>query len=382
MLAADIRGQGSGVEWISTKGAEVYFACETCTCGEVALSLRVYHAGMGETRSVAEGIAVRPTDVCTYFDFPEETLIVMADAGSDAVVCKVGKGAGRETARVRLRFFGNLLGCIALDESRLLFFTEENTAHRRLFQKYRELTGFSHIVFLYDMEEQRYYYLKDPRICGLSAEQLITYDLNGQRQVLILQTYGSEAEKRYCFQNRKYMGKEARDDIWVCPLIDFVVSVKSGEAHLPLEPVMGTDTCGMVRYAGMDAEKLYFLATYFPTEDQRICTVDKNTRAVTVALALKGEGSDTQYFVDRTEARVYCIRDRGDVYDVKGVLNTAVRLSYPRELGRMLACVGDRYVVTQVHDGKGGFYICDSVTAVSERRMCRFSVQGGILVLY
>lgn len=378
----DIRGQGSGVEWISTAGAEVYFSCECCTRADVSLSLRIYHAETGAIRTVAEGIAIRPADLCSYFDFPEETLLVMANAGSDAIVTRIHKETGTESARAHLRFFGDLYGCVALDESRLLLITEENREHRKVFEKYRELTGFSRILTLYDMEEQRYYYIKDPRLCGLSAEQFRTYDLNGQRQLLVLQTYGSEAEKWYCYRNRNYMGEEVRDDIWVCPLIDFIVSVKSGEAHLPLEPVMGSGMQGMVRYAGMDAGTLYFRAKHFPTGDQRICTVDKNTREVAAVLELNGEAEDVQYFIDTDMARVYCIRDHGDVYEVEGLLNTDARFSYPRELGEILACIDGRYVVTRVKDGKGGFYVCDTVTSVSERRFCRFSVHDGTLVLY
>ena len=382
MRTADIRGQGAGVEWISTDGAEVYFSSETRTSAGVSLSLQVYQAETGEVRTVASGIAIPPEDVCTFFDFPEETVLVMSGGESEAVVSRVSKESGAETARAHLQFFGNLYGCLALDETRLLLITEENEAHRKVFQKYRELTGFSRILFLYDMKDQQYYYLKDPRLCGLCAEQFRIYDLNGQRQLLILQTYGSESEKRYCYRNRKYMEEEIRDDIWICPLIDFVISVKSGEAHLPLEPVMGSGTNGMLRYAGIDAASLYFRATYFPTGDQRICAVDKTTREVTALLELNGEAEAVRYLVDADTARVYCIRDRGDVYEVEGLLNTGDCFSYPRELGTMLACVDGRYIVTQVEDGKGGFYLCDTVTSVSERRFCRFSVQDGTLVLY
>lgn len=71
------------------------------------------------------------------------------------------------------------------------------------------------------------------------------------------------------------------------PLLDFIVSVKAGEAQTPLELIMRAGTAGLLRYVGMDGGSLYFRAKYYPDNDQRICAYNKLTGQKTVVLAPK-----------------------------------------------------------------------------------------------
>ena len=403
MTVVDIRNivTDSSVELISISPATIYYAEEKNEEGHRSLFILEYNRETQRERIVANYFLTNPAFVQHYFDFPDRILIVMENGGSTVWLLSLDKKTGEETALEEIHFVGGYFGCKALDEEHVIFYTQENQRHQEFFREYRRATGFSKVACLYDLNEHRYTYIRDRRICGLTPDDLIPYRSGGQTQLLILQPYGSEEEKEHCYQERRWLGDGIRDSVWLCPLKAFLEGVQSGAGVLPLKQLLSAGTDGLLRFAGMDEYNLYFRAKYFPTNDQRICAVSKGTnrKAVVADLNLREHEAPASYYIDTQAAQVFRVEELEDGYHITGTLNSAVDAYYSKELGDFVACIQDRFIVAryvmsdqddnQVNDPVGDqseaytFYsVFDSKTGRQQSYECQCQVKGNTVVLY
>lgn len=367
----------------------IYYAEEKKEEGHNNLFLLEYNRDTRRERIITNYFLSNPTFVQHFFSFPEEIIIVLESGESEAWILRVDKRTGEEKNLAKLNFIGSFADCKALDESHVIVYTVENDRHQRMFQEYKKLTGFARVAYLYDLNDEAYFYIRDPRICNLDAADLIPYDINGEMQLLVLQPNGGEEEKEDAYRNIRWVGDNINDNIWLCPLFDFIVSVKAGEEQVPLELILSAGTCGLVRFAGIDEENLYFRAKYFPTGDQRLCAWDKLTckKAVAAELNLGEDEKSAQFSIDMNCGRAYRITDMDDEFQVDGVLNSDVHATYSKELGDFVACVEDRFVIARyvLADENDSFEfnsIYDAQTGKQQSYECRCIVSGGTVVLY
>lgn len=367
----------------------IYYAEEKTEEGHNNLFLLEYNRDTRRERIITNYFLSSPTFVRHFFSFAEDILIVLESGDSEAWILRIDKYTGEERNLAKLSFVGNFSDCKALDESHIVIYTTENEKHKRMFEEYKKLTGYARVAYLYDLDDEAYFYIRDPRICGLSSENLIPYEIDGVPQLLVLQPHGSEEEKENCYRNRRWLGDDINDNIWQCPLFDFIVSVKAGEEHIPLELILSAGTLGLVRFAGMDDENLYFRAKYFPTGDQRLCACNKLTGKKSVVAELNlapGEKAAT-FSIDMESARAYRITEGEDEYEVEGVLNSALHAKYSKELGEFIACVDDRFIVARyiLSDENDSFEfhsIYDVQTGTQKSYEGRCAVKDGTVVLY
>lgn len=367
----------------------IYYAEEKREEGHNSLFLLEYNRDTRRERVVSTYFLSDSTFVQHFFSFPGDILILMESGEDEAWIARVDKHTGEEKSLAKLSFIGSFSDCVALDESHVILYTAENEKHRRLFREYKKLTGFSRVAYLYDLDQGAYYYIRDPRICGASGGNLIPCEAGGQKQLLVLQPHGDEAEKEKCYRNLRWLGDNVNDNVWLCPLFDVIVSLKAGEERAPLELILSAGTKGLVRYAGADAEALYFRAKYFPTGDQRLIAFRKESGRKTVAAALNldKEETDASFSIDPDGCRAYKITRSGDSVSVDGVLNSAVHAKFSKELGKFVTCVEDRfliarYVLADETDSFEFHSIYDVQTGMQKSYECRCTVKGGTVVLY
>lgn len=391
MKVVDLRNLfiSSNVSLIEIGDEKIYYAEEKLEEGHNSLFLLEYNRVTRRERIIANYFLTDPAYVQHFFSFPEEIVIVMECGESAAWILRVDKFTGEEKNMAKLNFIGAFAECRALDESHVILYTAANERHRQLFREYKKLTGFSRVAYLYDLDEGRYYYARDPRVCNADSGSLITYDVSGERQLLLLQPHGSEEEKRKCFRDMRWLGDNVNDNVWLCPLLDFVVSVKAGEERVPLELILSAGTSGLVRYVGMDRDSLYFRAQYYPTGDQRLCAFDKQTGRKTVAatLTLGEDENDAIFSIDPQDGRAYRVTEGDGFCEVKGVLNSGVQARYPGDLGKFVTCVDDRFIIARyvLTDGKDSFEfnsVYDAKTGTQKSYECRCAVRDGTVVLY
>ena len=327
----------------------IYYAEEKNEEGHNSLFLLEYNRITKRERILANYILDRPAFVPHFFSFPDVIFMVLEDGSSHIELLSIDKITGEERSAVMLNLVGNFSECAALDENHVILFTEEDETHAELFSEYRRLTGFARVALLFDLEEESYYYLRDPRICNASANDLVTYSLEDDRQLLVLQPHGDEKEKWNCYRNRRWLGDHVNDHVWLCPLFDFIVSAKSGEKRVPLELILSAGTDGLVRYAGMNEEEIYFRVKHFPSNDQRLCAVNKRTgkRQIVAQLNLRSNELDGYFSIDTEDGRAYKIVDQGDCFVATGVLHSNLHAPYSKELGDFITCVEDRFIIAK-----------------------------------
>lgn len=149
----------------------------------------------------------------------------------------------------------------------------------------------------------------------------------------------------------------------------------------------GTD--GLLRYAGMDGQNLYFRARHFPSEDQRICMVNRDTfeKGVAVMLNLLEQDEPSDFLIDTAGGQVYRLTRHGEQCEIEGVLNSKVKGSYTTDLGDFIACVEDRFLIARyvLSDESDSFefnFIFDLLTREKQSFESRCAVQKNTVVLY
>jgi hypothetical protein len=367
----------------------IYYAEEKKEEGHNNLFILEYNRVTRRERIVTNYFLSNPAFVQHFFSFPEDIVIVMESSGSETWILRIDKRTGAEKNLAKLNLVGSFADCCVLDESHVMLYTTENEQDRELFQEYQKLTGSGKIAYLYDLDEEKYFYVRDPRVCSANSTGFIPYDYNGEKQLLILQPNGSELQKENSFRNRRWIGDNINDSVWLCPLFDFLVSVKTGEERIPLELILSAGTCGLVRFAGMDEANLYFRAKYFPTGDQRLCAYSKETgkKMVMAELNLGENEKPASFSIDVFGGRAYRITENEDDYQIDGVMNSTVHATYSKELGDFVACVDDRFIIARyiLADEKDSFEfnsIYDIQTGNQKSYECSCAVQGGTVVIY
>lgn len=376
------------VKLIEISETTIYYAEQKTEEGHDSLFLLEYDRITQTERIVANYILSNPAYQRHYFAFEQEIILVMDKGDSQAWILRIEKETGREKNLAQIHFIGDLADCKALDPDHILFFTVPNQEHQQLFEDYQSLTGFPQIAYLYDLQTETYYYLKDPRFCHATSSQILSYQHQDEPWLLLMLPFGTEAEKESFYENRASFEHEISDHVWTCSLSEFLEKAAAGsEMDMTLLFRSGTD--GLLRYAGMDEKNLYFRARHFPSEDQRICTVDQDTwhKDVAVMLNLQENEEPADFLIDTTNAQVYRVSQRDDQYQIRGVLNSKVEGAYTADLGDFVACVEDRfliarYVLSDDHDSFEFNFIVDVLTQEKKSYESRCAVQKDTVVLY
>lgn len=385
----DIRNlvTASSVELIRVSDTNICYAEEKNEEGHNSLFLLSYDRLTRRETIIANYFLTDPSYVQHYTLMGQDLIIVMENGGSVIWVLRLDVETGEEKNLEEIHLIGSFAGSVVLSRSQLLLFTGENEAHKSLFDDYQSLTGLSQVVYLYDIDQHRYVYVRDPRICALHPDQISLFVSGGESQLLIQDTYGSEQEKETCYQDRRWLGNRICDRIWACPLSSFLTAAEKQEEYLPLVHLFGTDTNAMIRLCGEDARYLYFRAVYFPRDDERIVAVEKETGERSIAAVLRRDDETSFTFFERNTGRAYRLQEGRRTYQITGVLNSHVKAEYSRDLGRPIGCAEDRYLVAKyvMSDEKDSFVfhsIFDCETGDQQSYECRAAVKDDTIILY
>lgn len=111
---------------------------------------------------IANYFLTDPSYVQHYTLMGQDLIIVMENGGSVIWVLRLDVETGEEKNLEEIHLIGSFAGSVVLSRSQLLLFTGENEAHKSLFDDYQSLTGLSQVVYLYDIDQHRYVYVRDP----------------------------------------------------------------------------------------------------------------------------------------------------------------------------------------------------------------------------
>ena len=110
----------------------IYYAEEKNEEGHNSLFLLEYNRITRRERILANYILDRPAFVPHFFSFSDVILLLLEDGSSNVELLSIDKITGEERHAVVLSLVGNFSECAALDESRIILFTEEDDTHAEL----------------------------------------------------------------------------------------------------------------------------------------------------------------------------------------------------------------------------------------------------------
>ena len=329
---------------IEISGEHIYYAEEKNMEGHQNLFLLAYNREEHSERVLADYRVTRPDYVMHYFPFEDHILVVMEDGGSEAWLLKLDKHTGKEQRLVQAHFAGSFVDCCALDADHVVLYAKASRRDASLFREYRRHTGFTQAACLYDLEKDCCWSIQDPRICA--GARLLPFSGGGERKLLVTQPYGTEEEKRKAYRDRRWVGEHIEDRVWLCTVDEFTEAVEQERPAAPMVRILQSGTDGMVRFAGEDSDSLYFRALYFPTDDQHILSVSKHTgkKQDAAQLNLSPEEADARFLSDNGHFLKLTATENDKVH-VKGILNSTIDATYSRELGELISCMDDRYLI-------------------------------------
>lgn len=371
---------------VEISGEHLYYTKEKSMENRQYLSLLDYNWAEQKRRVLADYQVTKPDYMMHYFPCKEAFLIVIENRGSEAWILKIDRYTGKELCLAQAKFAGNFMDCCALDADHVVFYSQASQRDASLFREYRRQTGYRQAVYLYDLQKDSCWSVQDSRIC--SGACLLPFVGGGEQKLLITKAFGSEEEKRKAFRNRRWVGEHIEDCVWTCTLQDFTEAVEQERPEIQMSCILRAGTEGMVRFAGEDCDNLYFRALYFPAEDQHILSVSKHTgvkKDVAPLNLLPGE-TEVQFVADSGRFWKLTAGNAGTIH-VQGIVNSTIDASYDGELGSLIACLEDRYLILRdvMSDEKDSFVfssICDTKTGKVQELEGNCAVKGNIMVLF
>ena len=293
--------------------------------------------------------------------------------------------------RTQLHCIGGFAGSKSLDERHILIYTQSDGECADLFKEYQKVTGCNRVAYLYDIEKEEKFFIKNLRLCRRQEEDFLLFSTQEGGQVLLLEPYGDEELKQRCYRNARWIHADIRDSLWILPVEELIEGIQKGEEDFRRRPIMTADVNGMVRFTGMDSRSIYFKAKHFPTGGERICSYDKEDGTIEVLTDLEQPGEENwRYYFEKNGAKVYRLEEKeDDTVVVTGIVNSNIQTKYEKKLGELVSCVEDRFLITKKtvtddneHDDFEYYTIYDTVKNTEDSFECKGSVWGDTLVLY
>lgn len=393
MVVVDIRNFFivRNVELIEATDDFIYYAEEKNEEGHNNLFLLEYNRKSGVERLITNYSLDDPTFVQHIFSVNEHILIIMENGSNSVWIIAVDKNSGEETSRNQIHCIGRFFDCKVLDQFHVLIYTVETEESVDIFRGYKEITGSTCIVYMYDLENNKKYFVKNNLIGKIMADGLKVFDNHSGRQLILLDQYGDASLKEKCYNESRWISIDIKDNVWTCSLEDFINGVKSQSDKINLKNIFTAGIDGMARFISMDDNYVYFRVHHFPTGSEKICCYDKNSSDISTVCELDklDTNSNEYYHIDSNAAKIYKIKNNGDYTDIVGILNSNINASYESRFGSLLGCVENRFIICkkEMYDSSEGYRyeyitIYDSELSTEETFDCKCSIKNNTVILY
>lgn len=390
MIVVDIRNffEERNVELIEVNNDFIYYSEEKSQEGHNNLFLLEYNRVTKRERIIVNYSLDDLSFNQHMFSFPDSIILLLENGTNIIWIFKIDKQTGEETVRLKSDCVGAFDGCTALDENNIIIYSKASENTQKIFSEYEKATGCSHIACLYNIENDKRFFIRDSRIYKVPADYISSFVYEDKYYVLILGPYGDESLKEKCYKNSRWINTNVCDYIWICPLDTLVDDIINERKEVNLKTIIKASTEGMARFCGMDDEFIYFRAGNFKTLDDYICSYSKSEGKIDVLTSLTYD-QECYYHIDMTEAKVYRIMEKDSRIKVQGIVNSEVSGSYAMSLGEFIGCIDDRYLIvrksTNFDDSDDVVEytsIFDTENLTEENFECKCCIKNNTLVLY
>lgn len=389
MTVIDIRNVFSDrrIELFEVNSSFIYYAEEKTEGVQSELFLLEYNRQTRRERLITNYTLEDPTFIQHIFSFEKTILLVLENGTNSLWVIEIDKRSGLEQSRRKIICTGKYYDCKALDANNLVINTVADEESKEFFKKYKELTHCDKLSYIYDIEQNKKFFIKCPIISKVGCDNLVTLNNGENTKLVIMDPFGDEATKEHYYKEQRWISADIRDNIWICDLGQALSELKSGSEEITVKCLASADIRGMIRFVALDNSYLYFKATHFKSKIEKICAYNKESGELTTVAEMPAcENDNESYFTEKRTGNTYKLVSDGEKISVQG-LNSPVDTSYSKTLGDFVACVENRFIITKkfVEGEKESFnlyYIYDTKTDTSESYECHCDVYGGTLILY
>lgn len=392
MTVVDIRNifSNRNIELFDINSSYIYYAEEKNEEGHNNLFILEYNRATRRERLVTNYSLEDPTFVEHIFAFDKTIALVLENGTNSMWLIEIDKQSGIELNRRKVVCTGLFNGCMALDSEHLLIYMAPDEENAEMFKKYKELTGCDFFCYLYNLKTNKKYFVKSPLIAKLGCENIKPLDVHGEKYLVLLAPFASEEIKEHYYTEQRWINADIRDNIWLCELSELENELENGVEEITKKCIASADIKALVRYIGIDGEKIYFRAKEFRSGAEKLCSYDAFTNALDVEASLeKFDDNKTVYLIEEKPLKVFSVAKGSTKNRIKGIVNSEANLEYDNSLGEFMTCIENRYAITQRNifskeskESYTYYYIYDSKLQKSESYECKCHVYGNTLVLY
>lgn len=390
MTVIDIRNIFSdrNIELVDVTSTHIYYIEEKNAESHNDLFLLEYNRTSRRERLVTNYSLEDPTFVSHIFAFEKTILLILENGSNSLWLIEIDKKSGGELNRRKIVCTGAFKECMALDSQHILIYMAPDQANAAVFQKYKEVTGCDCLCYLYNVKTNQKFFVKAPLIAKLGCENIKKMMVHGESYLILLDPFADESIKENYFREQRWINADIRDNIWLCRTEELENDIEAGLDTVTKRCIASADIKALVRYMGMDGDKVYFRAKEFRSGSEKICSYDVFVNALAVEASLEALNANGVYMAEEEPFKIFSVNTGKDKTFVKGIVNSEAELSYSNELGSFLTCCDNRYVVAcrssgaESGEGKTDYVIYDAGQDKSETYSCNGFLKGSTLVLY
>lgn len=392
MTVVDIRNifSNRNIELFDVNDSYIYYAEEKNEEGHNNLFVLEYNRATRRERLVTNYSLEDPTFVEHIFAF-EKTIILVLENGTNSMwLIEIDKQSGAELNRRKVVCTGCFSECMALDSEHILIYMSPSQENEEVFVRYKNLTGCDCLCYLYNLKTNQKYFIKTPLIAKLGCDNIKIIDIDGEKHLVLLDPFAEEEIKEHYYREQRWINADIRDNIWLCSLAEIENELENGAENITKRCIAWADIKALVRYIGIDRNKIYFRAKEFRTGTEKLCSYDISENKLNVEVTLPNpDDPATVYLIEEKPIRVFSVTKGSSKTYINGIINSQAEISYDNTMGEFMTCIENRFIVTQrsVYSEESDkkftyYYIYDSELDKSESYECKCHVCNNTLVLY
>lgn len=356
----------------------IYYAEEKFRGGRSNLYILEYNRDTRRERLVTSYTLEDSSFIEHIFAFEETVILVLENGESSLWLVELDKKSGMELSRRKLNFTGSFHECKALDANNLVFTTAADEKSRDFFKRYKSVTKCDTLAYIYDIEQDKKFFIRCPLISRVGCNSLLTAEIKGEKSLIIPDPWSDEETKLYYFKEQRWISADIRDNIWQCSLDGALSELKSGKEKLTVACIASADIKGMVRYAALSKDKLYIKATHFKTGLEKLCAYNLKSGEIKEIAELLPRESGESYYIEENTGNAYRLCEKRETISVESMTGE-FKAEYKRSLGKFIACIENRFIIAETDE-----LVCiiDAKANTENKYSCRCKIFGSTVVLY
>lgn len=377
------------IELIDVSPAYVYYFEEKNDDGRNALFLLEYNRKTRKERLVMNYSLDDPTYIEHIYAFDKTIVMVLENGSNSFWLIEIDKKTGGELNRRKVVCTGAFKECKPLDSEYLLIYMGPDEANAEVFRKYKEIKGCDCLCYLYNIKTNRKYLVNAAMINRAGGDNLKQITVDSRPYLLLLEPYAEESLKEHYYREQRWVSGDIRDNIWLCKTSEVEMELEDGKETVTRRCIASADIKALVRYMGMDDQKVYFRAKEFRSGMEKICSYDIAGETLSVEATLGVPKKDTFYIVEEKPFKTFEVTVGQNQTGIVGVVNSQANIAFDNSLGQFITCIEDRYCITRrtVYSEESQreftyFYVYDAELKQYESYECHCLIKDDTLVLY